>query len=169
MGRLFDAVAALCGLRAEVSYEGQAAIELEAAAWRAGADVGAYPATLADPRPALREVVADLRSGVDPAVVAARFHGAIGAATVTALARIASERGLGSVVLSGGVFQNRLLLQSVAAGARGAGLRVLVPERLPPNDGGISFGQAAVAAARLASATGTPAATSPETRPATRR
>jgi hydrogenase maturation protein HypF len=169
MGRLFDAVAALCGLRAEVSYEGQAAIELEAAAWRAGADIGAYPATLADPRPAVRELVADLRSGVDAAVVAARFHGAISAATVTALAEIAGERGLGTVVLSGGVFQNRLLLQTVAAGATEAGLRVLVPEQLPPNDGGISLGQAAVASARLASATGTAAASDRGTRPATPR
>jgi hydrogenase maturation protein HypF len=169
MGRLFDAVAALCGLRAEVSYEGQAAIELEAAAWRAGAGVGAYRATLSDPRPAVRELVADLRSGADAAVVAARFHGAISAATVSALARIAGERGLGTVVLSGGVFQNRRLLESVADGAEAAGLRVLIPERLPPNDGGISFGQAAVAAARLASTTGTAAASDPETRPAAPR
>jgi hydrogenase maturation protein HypF len=70
--------------------------------------------------------------------------------TVAALTRIAGARGLDSAVLSGGVFQNRRLLESVSQGCAAAGLRVLVPERLPVNDGGISFGQAAVAAARMA-------------------
>ncbi len=155
MGRLFDAVAALCGLRCEVSYEGQAAIDLEAAAWRADRRLGGgYDAELIDPRPLVCAVVADLRAGTEIPTVAARFHRAIAAATIAALGRIAGERGLGTVVLSGGVFQNRLLAQTVAADARTAGLRVLVPERLPPNDGGISFGQASIAAARLATAGG---------------
>jgi hydrogenase maturation protein HypF len=147
MGRLFDAVAALCGLHAEVTYEGQAAVELEAAAGRAGRGAGGYEMTLPDPRPALRAVAAELRAGVGVAVVAARFHNAVAAATIAALAATAGDRGLGTVVLSGGVFQNRLLLEAVLAGARAAGLRVLVPQKLPPNDGGIAFGQAAVAAA----------------------
>jgi hydrogenase maturation protein HypF len=69
-------------------------------------------------------------------------------ATAAACTEAASARGIGTVVLSGGVFQNRLLLERTAASITGAGLRVLVPERLPPNDGGIAFGQAAVAAAR---------------------
>jgi hydrogenase maturation protein HypF len=148
MGRLFDAVAALCGLRAEVTYEGQAAIELEAVAWRAGSHTGAYDAELTDPRPAVRAAAADLDAGTDVATVAARFHRAVAAATVAALTRTAAERDLDTAVLSGGVFQNRLLLETVAAGARRSGLQVLVPEQLPPNDGGISFGQAAVASAR---------------------
>ncbi|MGI8714118.1 MAG: carbamoyltransferase HypF, partial [Solirubrobacteraceae bacterium] len=176
IGRLFDAVAALCGLRDTVTYEGQAAVELEAVAWRAGRVDGGYEIELRDgvldPRAALRALLADLDRGVDIAVVAARFHAGVSAATVAALTSIAGERGLGTAVLSGGVFQNRLLLESVAAGAAAAGLRVLHPERLPSNDGGISFGQAAVAAARLAagaSASETPASSSPPARPADQR
>ena len=169
MGRLFDAVGALCRLRLEVTYEGQAAIELEAAAYRAGPGAGRYELKLTDPRPAIRALVGDLRAGTDVAVVAARFHRSIAAATVDALVAVAGERGLDTAVLSGGVFQNRLLLSAVSAGAGTAGLRVLVPETLPPNDGGISFGQAAVAAARLAAPTETPAPSIPERRPAVHR
>jgi hydrogenase maturation protein HypF len=144
MGRLFDAVGALCGIRSEVTYEGQAAVELEAAAWRAGW-CGAYEMSGFDPRPAVREIARDLSSGMSADVVAARFHAGIAAATVEAITRIASERGLSKAVLSGGVFQNRLLLESVWSELERAGLEVLVPTRLPPNDGGISYGQAAVA------------------------
>ena len=79
-----------------------------------------------------------------------RFHAAVAAGSARAAAQAAGARGLDTVVLSGGVFQNALLLRLTAAALREAGLRVLVPELLPPNDGGISFGQAAVAAARLA-------------------
>jgi hydrogenase maturation protein HypF len=104
---------------------------------------------LLDPRAALRALHHDLASGAPASGVAARFHDAVSIATVTAVTGIADRRGLDTVALGGGVFQNRLLLQSVAAGATGAGLRVLVGERLPPNDGAIAFGQAAVAAARL--------------------
>jgi hydrogenase maturation protein HypF len=169
MGRLFDAVGALCGLRREVTYEGQAAIELEAAASRAAPDPGRYEIALTDPRPAIRALVADLRAGTDVTIVAARFHRAIAAATVDRLVAIAAERDLETAVLSGGVFQNRLLLETTAAGARAAGLRVLVPEKLPPNDGGIAFGQAAIAAARLAETTEIPAAPIPERRRAVHR
>ena len=83
-----------------------------------------------------------------PGVIARRFHAGVAAATVDACAGAASHHGTEVVVLSGGVFQNRLLLESVTAGLAAAGLRVLVPERVPMNDGGISYGQAAVAAAR---------------------
>ena len=100
-----------------------------------------------DPRPLLRAVIADLDAGAAPADVAAGFHGAVASGACAAARRVASERGLGTVVLSGGVFQNRRLLESTAAGLTRAGLRVLVPERLPVNDGGISYGQAAIAAA----------------------
>ena len=154
MGRLFDAVAALCGMRAEVNYEGQAAIELEAAC--DPAERGSYPIALSgsvpslvlDPRETIRRVAADSDAGVAPGVIARRFHAAVAHATVEACASAASEHGTELVVLSGGVFQNRRLLESVAAGLTAAGLRVLFPERLPVNDGGISYGQAAVAAAR---------------------
>ena len=154
-GRLFDAVAALCGLRAEVTYEGQAAAELEAACDPVHRDRYALPlhagpgeAVVLDARPLIGAVAADVAGGAPPGRVAARFHAGLAAATAEAVERIASERGLGTAVLSGGVFQNRVLLEAVAGRLDRAGLRVLIPERLPPNDGGISYGQAAVAAAR---------------------
>jgi hydrogenase maturation protein HypF len=151
IGRLFDAVGALCGIAAEVSYEGQAAVGLEAAAWAAGV-CGTYELEVGDgwvldPRAAIKAIYSDLVLGLAPRVVAARFHDAVARATVAAVTGLAAERGLDTAVLSGGVFQNRLLLEGVAAGLQRAGLRVMTPERLPPNDGGISYGQAAVAAA----------------------
>jgi hydrogenase maturation protein HypF len=158
MGRLFDGVAALCGVRSEVSYEGQAAIELEALA-DPHAD-GAYalellvdpdggPAIL-DPGPAIEEIVAELAAGIDVATVSARFHAAVANATVGACTHLADAARVDTAVLSGGVFQNRLLLARTATALEEAGMRVLVPERLPPNDGQIAYGQVAVAAARLA-------------------
>jgi len=154
-GRLFDAVAALCGLRAEVRYEGQAAIELEAAAASAPA-AGAYELELTggaadpvviDPRPALRAILADLEHGAAAATVASRFHAGLAQATAAACVAIAARRGVGTAVLAGGVFQNGLLLSAVAAALERHGIEVLTPERLPAGDGGISYGQAAVAAA----------------------
>jgi hydrogenase maturation protein HypF len=103
-----------------------------------------------DARPMIRQLIGDLDSGVPVSIASARFHNGFADATVEACARLATSGDLELVVLSGGVFQNRLLLQRTAAKLRDLGLRVLVPSRLPPNDGGISFGQAAVAAARLA-------------------
>lgn len=147
MGRLFDAVAALCGVRTEVTYEGQAAIELEASC--APNERGGYAFALDDPGPALRALLADLRAGVDSARVATRFHNAVADATAAACAAAARRHGTATVVLSGGVFQNRRLLERIAGRLTVDGLRVLVPERLPPNDGGIAYGQAAIAAARL--------------------
>ncbi len=81
-------------------------------------------------------------------MIARRFHEGVAQATAAACAEAAAGHGLQTVVLSGGVFQNRLLLERTSALLTAMGLRVLVPERLPPNDGGIAFGQAAVAAAR---------------------
>jgi hydrogenase maturation protein HypF len=148
-GRLCDAVAAVCGVRAVVSYEGQAAIELEAIA--DPSERGAYSIPWAegqlDPRPAIRAVIGDLDAGVPPSKVSARFHNGLADATVDACATVAAAAGRPVVALAGGVFQNRLLLERVAAGLQAAGLRVLTPERLPPNDGAISYGQAAIAAA----------------------
>ncbi|MEA2419949.1 MAG: hydrogenase maturation protein HypF [Thermoleophilaceae bacterium] len=155
-GRLFDAVAALCGVRTEVNYEGQAAAELEALLDPAEErgypieirDDGGAPLVL-DPRPAVSKVVGDLRRGAAVGTIAARFHNALAAATAEGCARVAERSGVATVVLSGGVFQNRRLLERTGALLREAGLRVLTPEALPPNDGGIAFGQLAVAAARL--------------------
>ena len=151
VGRLFDAVAALCGLRLEVAYEGQAAIELEAAC--DPAERGAYPldsvSGVLDARETILAVDRDVSRGLATGVIAARFHHALADATADDCARLAADRGLDLVVLSGGAFQNRRLLERTAAALECAGLRVLVPARLPPNDGGVSFGQAAVAAARM--------------------
>jgi hydrogenase maturation protein HypF len=149
-GRLFDAVAALCGVRDQVSYEGQAAIELEQLvdpAVRTG-----YPVTRAGglirASDLVRGVVADLRSGVTVPVVAARFHHGLAGSLVAAAAEAAATRGLDAVALSGGVFQNQVLLEAVRCGLEGVGLRVLVHSRMPCTDGGISLGQVAVVAAR---------------------
>ncbi|MEA2297178.1 MAG: hydrogenase maturation protein HypF [Solirubrobacteraceae bacterium] len=140
MGRLFDGVAALCGVRAVVTFEGQAAIELEALA-----DVterSGYPLDAGlDPREMILAIRGDVEDGVPVAVVSARFHNAVARGTAAAL----RASGLDTVVLSGGVFQNRLLAQRTLAELDG--LRCLVPRLLPAGDGGISYGQAAVAAA----------------------
>ncbi|HEY5195020.1 MAG TPA: carbamoyltransferase HypF [Solirubrobacteraceae bacterium] len=154
-GRLFDAVAALCGVRATVTYEGQAAIELEGAVDHA--ERGEYAIALEsrggalelDPRAAVSAIVHERTVGVPIGAVAARFHTGLARGTARACEQIAGDRGLSTVVLSGGVFQNRVLLERTIAELEQAGLRVLIPERLPPGDGGISYGQAAVAAARL--------------------
>ena len=152
VGRLFDAVAALCGLRLEVTYEGQAAMELEAAC--DGAERGTYPlravAGVLDARETILAIDRDVSRGVSAGTIATRFHHALADATAAECAHLAADRGLEIVVLSGGAFQNRRLLERTAAGLERAGVRVLVPARLPPNDGGIAFGQAAVAAARYA-------------------
>ncbi len=167
MGRLFDAVSALCGIRPEVNYEGQAAIELEAlcdpgeerrypiglgegAGGLDGPDPGAGGLVI-DPRETILAVTADLADGVPAASVASRFHNTIASVTVEACARAAAVVGTDVIVVSGGVFQNRRLLEAVARGLGDAGLRPLFPERLPANDGGIAFGQAAVAARRIQS------------------
>jgi hydrogenase maturation protein HypF len=153
MGRLFDAVAALAGIRAEINYEGQAAIELEAAC--DFGERGVYPIAVGgspfviDPRETIRAVAADAARGESAGAIARRFHRTIARATVDGCVALAAAHRTEVVVLSGGVFQSRLLLESVSGALTGAGLRVLVPERLPVNDGGIAYGQAAVAAALL--------------------
>jgi hydrogenase maturation protein HypF len=154
-GRLFDAVAALLVGRTVATYEGQAAIELEALARRiplsAAAELPVEVRTEADGRRVLdpaalvRAVVEARAHGEEPAALAAAFHRGLATATVDAAVAIASTRGLDTAALSGGVFQNARLTALVAAGLEAAGLRVLVHRRVPPNDGGISLGQAAIA------------------------
>ncbi|MGI8660913.1 MAG: carbamoyltransferase HypF [Thermoleophilaceae bacterium] len=165
MGRLFDAVAALCGLRATVGYEGQAAVELEAIAGTTTSGAAdAYPLSLRvvdgeqmaaglvlDARATIAAVVIDAAAGVEAATIAGRFHAAVAVATAEVLTRCAEAAGTSIAVLAGGVFQNRRLLELTVAALEGRGLRVLLPERLPPNDGAIAYGQAASAAARLSS------------------
>ncbi|WP_405620718.1 carbamoyltransferase HypF [Streptomyces sp. NBC_01508] len=159
MGRLFDAVASLAGVRHEVAYEAEAAIALEGLARAAAGEpagsayafgVPGEPDTggpvVADPGPVIRAVVADVRTGVPPELIAARFHAAVTALTVD-LAELCRHRtGLGVVALGGGVFQNAVLLESTQRALRAKDFTVLRPVLLPPNDGGIAFGQLLVAA-----------------------
>ncbi|HEY2669186.1 MAG TPA: carbamoyltransferase HypF [Rugosimonospora sp.] len=151
-GRLFDALAALVGVRDAVNYEGQAAIELEQRTDRA--EDGAYRAGI-EPGPPLRisgadlirSAVADLTAGVAAGIIAARFHNGVVDAIVRACVALRAGSGLSVVALSGGVFQNLLLLERTVARLTGSGFEVLTHSRVPSNDGGISLGQAAVAAA----------------------
>jgi len=156
-GRLFDAAAALLDIHpGEVAYEGQAAMALEALAGREFAACAgqAYPWESASDGTGVRRLrwlplwealLADLAAGEARARIAARFHHTVAqAVSVTAL-ELAAEAGVAQVVLSGGVFQNRLLLESVDESLRRAGLQVLIPERYPLNDGGLALGQAVVA------------------------
>jgi hydrogenase maturation protein HypF len=151
VGRLFDAVAALAGLRSSVTYEGQAAIELEALC--DPEERGEYQLHVVDHGGTLVldpcEAVEAAGAGQDPAVVASRFHNGLATATARACALLAEREGLDLVVLSGGVFQNQRLLASTTERLERLRLRVLTPRQLPTGDGGISYGQAAVAAARI--------------------
>jgi hydrogenase maturation protein HypF len=111
------------------------------------AAAAAVPRIVLDARATVAAVQDDLARGAAPGVVSARFHGALAHATAEACELAAGRHGLDAVVLSGGAFQNRVLLERTSALLDAAGLRVLFPRRLPPNDGGIAFGQAAVASA----------------------
>ncbi|MDQ3850091.1 MAG: carbamoyltransferase HypF, partial [Actinomycetota bacterium] len=103
-----------------------------------------------DPRPALRAILADVAAGAPAPVVSARFHAGLAAATAAACVALAGDAGVDTAVLAGGVFQNRLLLERTSTALQRAGLRVLIPELLPPNDGQIAYGQVAVAGRALA-------------------
>ncbi|HKR48857.1 MAG TPA: carbamoyltransferase HypF, partial [Pseudonocardiaceae bacterium] len=152
-GRLFDAVAAILGVRDSINYEGQAAVELEQ--WANLTERGSYPATVTEVGPVLHlhgvdlvhAVVADLRAGVPREVIATRFHHGVADAIVRVCLMLRETTGVGAAALSGGVFQNVLLLERTVAGLEQAGFRVLTHSRVPPNDGGISLGQVAIAAA----------------------
>jgi hydrogenase maturation protein HypF len=161
VGRLFDAVAALLGGRGTVTYEAQAAIELEALArtvdrpdapvFEGTVDVGEVDGKLVlDPTPLVLRLLAERDAGASEARLAAAFHETFGRAWGALAARLAGARGLGSVVLTGGVFQNVRLTDVVRSSLVDAGLEVLTHGDVPPNDGGISVGQAAVAAYRRA-------------------
>ncbi|HUP02901.1 MAG TPA: carbamoyltransferase HypF [Bryobacteraceae bacterium] len=150
-GRLFDAVAAIIGLRQSVTFEGQAAIELEMTA--AGGVTGSYPFHVGgdgpwelDFRPTIERIVADVQAGVDGAIVSATFHNTIASSAIEVCRRIRQETGLQRVCLTGGTFQNMRLLGTLAPGLRGAGFEVFLHAQVPPNDGGIALGQAAIAA-----------------------
>jgi hydrogenase maturation protein HypF len=153
MGRLFDALASLLGLKTVVNYEGQAAIALEAIADPACTE--SYEFEIASDgqiitaEAVIRQAVEDLLNGVLPEEVSAKFHLGVARLITTIACRARDERRLNRVVLSGGVFQNMLLLESTRRMLERVGLEVFTHKRVPPNDGGISFGQAAVANALI--------------------
>jgi len=157
MGRLFDAVSALLDVRDAVSYEGQAAIELEQLADPAAS--GTYDAQLTptaagfvvDGAGPVRAIVEEIRRGLDRSVIAGRFHNAVADLIVQGCRALRERSGLGTVALSGGVFQNVLLLGRAIDRLEASGFRVLRHRQVPPNDGGISLGQAVVAGCSLAS------------------
>lgn len=155
MGRLFDAVSALLSIRHEVHYEGQAAIELEAVA--APQENEPYPFALQqktepmviDPVETIRAVVSDVRQGTSRAVISRRFHETIASMIVETCDTLRRKENLNRVALSGGVFQNMLLLGLAVRGLRRSGFEVYTHHLVPPNDGGISLGQALIAHSRL--------------------
>jgi hydrogenase maturation protein HypF len=151
-GRLFDAVSALLGFRGEASYEGEAAVQLEMLAYDVH-DGGSYPFTIAERDGAkvvhLAEmwggIVGDLRAKVPSGAVAARFHNTIVNIIARTCGAVSQETGLHQVALSGGCFQNRLLLTKTTQMLREAGFDVLIHGQVPCNDGGVSLGQAVIA------------------------
>ena len=165
MGRLFDAAAAILGICERATYEGEPAIELEAAAWRAldgknapAIDSQVDVSTLADGSPTLdtqpffEALLAGMSAGVPSDRLAFDFHIAIARASARIASEICARKGLDTVALSGGVFMNRMLLRLLTCELQNAGLAVLVPHTVPVNDGCIAYGQAAIARARLAQA-----------------
>ncbi len=152
-GRLFDAVAALAGVRDDALYEGQAAIELEALADPMAEGAYAFGYTEGAPgviesAPVLEAVLDDIAAGVPVSVISARFHRAVGAAIVDACTRARERTGVRNVALAGGVFMNRLVCEGAVRGLAETDMRPLTHIRLPANDGGVSFGQAVIAWAR---------------------
>jgi hydrogenase maturation protein HypF len=165
-GRLFDAVSALLDVRGEISYEAQAAIELEMLAtpgWRSSENElrlwldEAYPYRI-DHEGAgwiirvgelLAAIVEQIRAGVTPAKISRRFHATLATVSAEISERIRQDHGLNRVALSGGCYQNQLLIKLTLSALQRRGFEVLIHGRVPPNDGGISLGQAAIAAHRL--------------------
>ncbi|MBW7882327.1 MAG: carbamoyltransferase HypF [Caldilineaceae bacterium] len=151
MGRLFDAVAALAGVRQTVTYEAQAAIEMEALAGNGEDPVYAFDMdeTTTPLRfhaaPLIRAIARDVLDGVAEPAIAARFHSSVAALIEDLAVRLAKQHGIRRVALSGGVFQNVTLLQLAVARLRAHGFTVLFHHRVPPNDGGLALGQAIIA------------------------
>ena len=163
MGRLFDAAAAILDICGTATYEGEPAIELEAAAWRAfgrenasstdsqvGASTPADGSPILDPKPLFEALLSGIEAGVPTDRLALGFHIAIARASARIASEICARKGIDTVALSGGVFMNRLLLQLLTRELKDAGLAALVPRTVPVNDGCIAYGQAAVARAQLA-------------------
>jgi hydrogenase maturation protein HypF len=156
-GRLFDAVAAVLGFEGQATYEGQAAIQLEMMAYD-GDEGASYPFTIVEADGAAviqlsgmwKGILEDLRAQLPAAVIASRFHNTVAQMILQMSYRLAEESGLQRVALSGGCFQNRLLLEKSARILGKAGFDVLMHGQVPCNDGGVSLGQAVIANARSA-------------------
>jgi len=154
MGRLFDAVSALIGIRGEIDYEGQAAVELEMIAYDDKGKAGkGYPYSIIEHdgvsiiqlKELLSAIVKDLYQGVSKATISAKFHNTVVRMVCEMCQLIAERTGINQVALSGGVFQNRLLLRKVVSSLESANFSVLTHKQVPCNDGGISLGQAVIA------------------------
>lgn len=155
MGRLFDAVSALIGIRGVIDYEGQAAVELEMVAYDGSGKDGdkSYPYSIIEHdgvnviqlRELLTAIVEDLHRDASKATMSAKFHNTVALMVCQVCQRIAAKTGIKQVALSGGVFQNRLLLRKTMALLEPAGFSVLTHKQVPCNDGGISLGQAVIA------------------------
>jgi hydrogenase maturation protein HypF len=148
-GRLFDAVAAIAGLREEVNFEGQAAIQLEAVALPGTDDRYPFELELTEPwqidmRPAIRHIARDVSRRVPAGAVSAKFHNTVAAAIVEVCRRLRTVERLSRVCLSGGTFQNIYLLSRTLAGLRANRFEVLLHSAVPTNDGGLSLGQAVI-------------------------
>ena len=154
LGRLFDAAAALAGLRDKVAFEGQAAMMLEMA-HPAGGRFEPYPVEVVEERGILiirhqdliRALVRDAREGIDPGIISGRFHAGIIRALSQAAVRVSQKTGIRTACLSGGCFQNRILTMGLTEALEMSGLTVFTGRQAPVNDGGLSLGQAACAAA----------------------
>jgi hydrogenase maturation protein HypF len=150
MGRLFDAASALIGVCQKATYEGQAAIALEALA--DSDEMGWYPFPLEGDtlQPALlwQSLLADWHAGIPAQVISARFHNSVARMAVSACQIARAESGAAAVALSGGVWQNRFLLERTVPALKREGFQVLLHRQLPANDGCIAFGQIIIAAAQ---------------------
>ena len=148
MGRLFDAAASIIGGRQKVNYEGQAAIEMEAFVDKN--ERGSYPIYLLDniidPTPLWHAMIEDLLSGMSKEIMAARFHNSISDISLTICKTIRKQTGENSVALSGGVWQNKVLLLNTIQKLEEENFQVLYHQIIPPNDGGIALGQICIAA-----------------------
>ena len=151
MGRLFDAAAALAGVRQAVNYEGQAAIEFEALA--DSAEAGKYTFGLnqdqVEVRSAVEELIKDVMTGIHISKISARFHNGLAECVHEICLKIKSETGIDKVALSGGVWQNITLLGRTLSLLKSSGFRVYIHREVPTNDGGLSLGQAVIAATKM--------------------
>ncbi len=154
MGRLFDAVASIAGVCQEISYEGQAAIELEAHGTPDADDQYRFDlitrgdVLIVDPGAVVAAVAGDVVAGVPPAVISTRFHRALAAVMVAAAEQLRRRYDINTAALSGGVFQNVTLLEAAQRALEEVGFKVLVHRLVPPNDGGLALGQVALAGRR---------------------